>query len=427
MPSIGQTLAFIMFWPILTTQPFDAVIAFMMVVYTSVFFSSSVTALWLGVAGDPTSFPILQERNNIAKKDYGIALKRTALASSVTAIVGITLTTLLINFATNYLSFFIKTSTNALLIIIMVLVSVFWASNKIYQNIILIGIGIVVGITGWHAYLNAGFFIFDNPYLYNGIPLLPVILGVYAVPIMWESAKEAWVTRKNKVNSDNLSFKIPSTFKIPSGPILRGGIIGYITGLIPMIGTSIASNVSWSAENYYQRNKSSLENPSLNRITSSESANNAAAAAVIAPLLVLGVAIIPSEMMILTIMQERGWNTEFVTKQTLLTVVISVAFSCFALYKLCVTYAAPVIQWFFKYQFYALLIFLGILVYGIYDTGSNTLQAEYYLTVLLIASTIGFVFKKLNWNPIPMIITLLISDVSIPVLMRSIALFNGYF
>lgn len=427
MPSIGQTLVFVMLWPILTVQPFDAVIAFMMVVYTSVFFSSSVTALWLGVAGDPTSFPILQERNKIPKEDYGIALKRTALASSVTAIVGIVLTILLINIASNYLSFFIKTSTNALLIIAMVLVSIFWAKNKIYQNIILITVGIIVGITGWHAYLNAGFFIFNNPYLYNGIPALPVILGVYAIPIMWESAKEGWTAKKTKLSLDSNVFKIPNTFKIPFGPILRGGIIGYITGIMPMIGTSIASNVSWAAENRYQKNKPTLENPALNRITASESANNAAAAGVVAPLLVLGVAIIPSEMMILTIMQENGWSTAFVTKQTLLTVVISVALSCFVLYKMCVTYAGFVIHYFFKYQFYVLLIFLGILIYGIYHTGNNTLQAEFYLTVLFIASLVGFVLKKMNWNPIPMIITLLISDVSIPVLMRSLALINSYF
>jgi len=210
MPSIGMTMLFIMLWPILATQPFDATIAFMMVVYTSVFFASSVSALWLGIAGDPTSFPILQERNNIPKKDYGIALKRTAQASAITAIIGIILTTLVIGVASNYLSFFIKTSTNALLLVAMTLISVFWAKNKIYQNLILVAGGIAAGITGWHAHMNAGFLIFDNPYLYNGIPLLPAILGVYAVPIMWESAKEGWAARKQKLSFSGSRLEIPS-------------------------------------------------------------------------------------------------------------------------------------------------------------------------------------------------------------------------
>jgi len=426
MPSIGMTVLFIMLWPILATQPFDAIIAFMMVVYTSVFFASSVSALWLGIAGDPTSFPILQERNNIPKKDYGIALKRTAQASAITAIIGIILTTMVIGVASNYLSFFIKTSTNALLLITMILISLFWAKNKLYQNLILVTIGVVAGITGWHGHMNAGFLMFNNPYLYNGIPLLPAILGVYAVPIMWESAKEGWIARKQKIDLSSNNLKIPES-NVPFGPTMRGGIVGYIAGLIPMVGTSIASNVAWAVENRYQKNKTVLENPSLNRITASEAANNAAAAGVIAPLLVLGVAIIPSEMIILTIIKSRGWNTEFVTLETMLTTIFSIAISCFILYKLCVTYASFLMHYFFKYQFYILLTFVGILIYGVYYTGSSTLQAGFYLLVFFSASLIGFALKQMNWNPIPLIIAFLVSDMAIPVMLRSIALMKSYF
>jgi len=187
---------------------------------------------------------------------------------------------------------------------------------------------------------------------------------------------------------------------------------------------------AWAAENRYQKNKTMLENPSLNRITASEAANNASAAGVIAPLLVLGVAIIPSEMIILTIMKSKGWNTEFVTLETLLTVVVSIALSCLILYKLCVTYASFLMYYFFKYQFHILIIFVGILIYGVYYgvyyTGSNTLQAEFYLLVFFIASLLGFVLKKMNWNPIPIIIAFLVSDMAIPVVLRSLALLKSY-
>lgn len=425
MPSMGMAVAFIMLWPIILVQPFDASIAFMMVVYTSVFFASSVSALWLGVAGDPTSFPILQERNNIRRQDYGAALKRTAQASGITAIIGIVITTLLIGIASNYLVFFIKTTTSALLLIIMILISIFWSKNKIYQNIILVGIGGITGLVGWHIYLNAGFLVFNNPYLYNGVPLLPVVLGVYAVPIMWESAKQGWKSRNEKINIDADDFCIPKT-NVSLGATTRGGIIGYFMGLVPMIGTSIASNVAWAAENRFQKNKTSLKTPVLDRITASEAANNAAASAVLAPLLVLGVAIVPSEMIILAIMQERGWNSSYVSLQTLLTVVVSISVACIILYKLCVTYAHFVMQYFFKYQFYILLVFVGILIYGVYYTGSNTLQQEFYLLVFFIASAIGFLLKKLEWNPIPLVIALMVSDMAVPIVLRAFQIVKSY-
>jgi len=425
MPSIGMAVAFIMLWPIILIQPFDASIAFMMVVYTSVFFSSSVSALWLGVAGDPTSFPILQERNNIPREDYGAALKRTAQASAITAIIGIIITTLLIGVASEYLAFFIKTTTSALLLIIMTLISIFWSKNRIYQNIVLVGIGGVTGLVGWQIFLNAGFLVFNNPYLYNGIPLLPVVLGVYAVPIMWESAKQGWQSRNEKIDLNADDFSIPDT-NVSLGVTARGGLIGYFMGLVPMIGTAIASNVAWAAENRFQKNKKFLKTPVLDRITASESANNAASAAVLAPLLVLGVAIVPSEMIILTIIQERGWNSSYVSLQTLLTVIASISVSCIILYKLCVTYAHFVMQYFFKYQLYILLVFVGILVYGVYYTGSNTLQQEFYLLVFFIASCLGFLLKKLDWNPIPLVIALMVSDMAVPIVLRAFQLVKSY-
>jgi TctA family transporter len=82
--------------------------------------------------------------------------------------------------------------------------------------------------------------------------------------------------------------------------------------------------------------------------------------------------------------------------------------------------------YFFKYQFHILIIFVGILIYGVYYTGSNTLQAEFYLLVFFIASLLGFVLKKMNWNPIPIIIAFLVSDMAIPVVLRSLALLKSY-
>jgi len=424
MPSIAMAVAFIMLWPIILTQNFDASIAFMMVVYTSVFFSSSVSALWLGVAGDPTSFPILQERNKIKRQHYGAALKRTAQASAITAIIGIVFTTGLINFISEYMAFFIKTTTSALLLITMVLISIFWSKNKIWQNTILVGLGGITGLVGWHNSLNDSFLVFNNPYLYSGIPLLPVILGVYAVPIMWESGVQGWYSLHQKNHPISKKFLIPKE-NVPAGPVIRGGFVGYIAGLIPMIGTGIASNVAWAVENYFQKNKTNLKTPILDRISASESANNAAAAAVIAPLLILGVAIVPSEMIILTIMQERGWNSSYVTTDTLITIVISIFVSCVILYNLCVTYAHFLMQYFFKYQFYVILLFGGILVYGVYYTGRNFLQEDFFLLVFFVASAFGFLFKKINWNPIPLIITLMVSNMAIPVVLRSFAILKS--
>lgn len=415
MPTVGVTVSFIILWPWIMTQPFDAVIAFMMVVHTGVFFSASVGALWLGVAGDPTTFPILSERKNIPYEQYGSALKRTAQASAISSIISIIFTSLVIDIASDFIILFIKTITTAIIIFIMIVVAVFWRKNNILLNIFLIFAGITVGLVGWQDFLNTGILIFNNPYLYNGIPLMPVLLGLYAIPILFETFFESMNNHRNKTHKNiNDSFLI-SKKNVSLGPVARGGLTGFIIGLIPMIGGTVCSNVAWEVESYFSKDK---KTGALNRITASESANNAAAAAILAPLLILGIAIVPSETIILSIIKDQGWSINSVTIDTLFLIIISVVLSCATLYVVCVKYALHLLKIFHQYQLLILAVFVVIMLYGIYFNGNLILQGNFFLTVFGISCIIGTLLKKLNIDVIPFMISMLIGNISIPIVLR---------
>src|SRR5699024_7163024 len=71
--------------------------------------------------------------------------------------------------------------------------------------------------------------------------------------------------------------------------LARSSILGYIIGVIPGAGTTIASLVSYNEAKRFSKNKDSFGKGNPEGIVASETANNAAVSGAFAPLLGLGI------------------------------------------------------------------------------------------------------------------------------------------
>ncbi len=73
------------------------------------------------------------------------------------------------------------------------------------------------------------------------------------------------------------------------GPIWRGGIIGFIIGVLPGAGGTIASILSYSAEKRFSAHPEEFGKGAIEGVAGPESANNSDTAGAMVPLLTLGV------------------------------------------------------------------------------------------------------------------------------------------
>lgn len=414
IPSIGIAFTLVILFPFIINLQFDSLIAFYITAYISTFFSNSVIALWAGVAGDTTSYPMLYERKTIIKNNLvGAALKRTAQASFITSIISLCLLVFFVEMLRPLVNFFLGSITSALIFLIMVLMSIFWSGNKRYINFILVIFGLILGLIGYHPHLGHSLLTFGHYYLYSGIPVMPVVIGLYAIPLMFDAFIDSVKIKSNHENCQ--SFIIPKD-NVNFLPIVRGGILGFFIGLIPVIGTSVASNISYFFE-------SKLKNSdSLDKVTSAESANNASAVSVLIPLLTIGVAIIPSEMLVLVILEQNGWKVTDITNATYIKVAIFSFIACVICYWLCVNYVSHLMRIFVNYQKLIIIFFSILLLWGVYIQGFKSLQEIFYLVVCMISVIVGFFLKAFKINPIPLIIAFMISIVGLPVFLRAIQL-----
>jgi putative tricarboxylic transport membrane protein len=132
---------------------------------------------------------------------------------------------------------------------------------------------------------------FGFSYLLGGIPMIPVMIGMFAVS---EVLKQ--VIRPTQIKSDKvidfkrsrkwLSFREWWDLKMT---MLRCSVLGTIVGILPGAGATISSFLGYSMEMKFARHPEEFGKGSLHGLSASETSNNAATGGSMVPLLSLGI------------------------------------------------------------------------------------------------------------------------------------------
>ncbi|MBI2868070.1 MAG: tripartite tricarboxylate transporter permease [Chloroflexi bacterium] len=126
------------------------------------------------------------------------------------------------------------------------------------------------------------------PALLDGIDFLVLTLGLFAVSEVLVSLEEARILTQGRVRVGRLWLSLRD-FLASLGAILRGGVIGFVIGVLPGAGPIIASFLSYSVEKQLSRHPERFGKGEIRGVAAPESANNAAATGALVPLLALGI------------------------------------------------------------------------------------------------------------------------------------------
>jgi TctA family transporter len=158
------------------------------------------------------------------------------------------------------------------------------------KGVAMVVIGILLGLMGTDVMSGQMRFAFGNPYLYDGVGLVIVAMGLFGVSEVISSignlAGRSLADRKITLRS-----LVPSREEMrrSGGPMLRGSLIGTIVGIIPGAGSTIAAFVSYAAEKGLARDPSRFGKGAVEGVAGPESANNASSQAEFIPTLTLGI------------------------------------------------------------------------------------------------------------------------------------------
>ncbi|ETX27828.1 tripartite tricarboxylate transporter permease [Roseivivax isoporae] len=148
-------------------------------------------------------------------------------------------------------------------------------------------IGLLVATIGRESSYGYERFVFGMTELSAGIALLPAMVGAFGF------AEVLYVMRR-KMNasisdaSDRVIPRIADILKL-RWTIVRSGILGTITGLLPGVGEDIGAWTSYALAKRFSRTPEEFGKGSIDGLTAAETGNNASVPGAIIPVLTLGI------------------------------------------------------------------------------------------------------------------------------------------
>jgi putative tricarboxylic transport membrane protein len=399
MPGLGALFVMLMLYPMLLHVTPWVVVVFYAMIIAARDFSGSVAALGFGMMGEVSSGPALREREIIqSHNSTRQAIMDTMWASQVGVVVSTVLMLAAVAVGASTAGLF-RSDVQTVFMLGTVLFLLAWADQAWWKNAALMAAGYVIGAVGYNMRTSTDFMTFGNAYLVGGIPVLPVILGIYAVPVMLRMANS---TAPAMVADVTQQWTLPTSW--PS--MLRGSAIGAVCGLIPYVGCVITSNLAHWTERW--KNSANSLDHSLKRLSAAEAANNAAHVTSLIPFIVMGLAIQPSELVLLEVLHTQGVRPQDLAGLVFMIaagVAVSAAFAGW----MCSSVVSGLLTW-FKKHYWTIVTILGVLLLAnVAWLGWTSDQTVYYLIVFAVSLAVGLLLPR-QLDVLPLVLVLLLQN-----------------
>ncbi len=288
LPGIGPALTVALLLPVTySLEPIQAFIMFAGIYYGGMY-GGSTTSILLNTPGESASIITAHEGNRMAKRGRGAAALATAAIGSFVAgtiaTLGLTfvapvMADLALNFGpAEYLALIILafTAITALL------------GSSLVRGLVSLFFGLALGLIGIDALTGQPRFAFGNQHLLNGVDVVTIAVGLFAVgETLWVASR----MRHDEADIEPIRGSLWMTrddWRRSWKPWLRGTAIGFPIGSLPAGGAEIPTFLSYSLEKKLTKHPEEFGKGAIEGVAGPEAANNASAAGVLVPLLTLG-------------------------------------------------------------------------------------------------------------------------------------------
>lgn len=290
MPGVSGIIALgVMLVPSYYMPPIIAV-TFLTSIHTGSIYGGGITAILLNIPGAPGAVATVFDGYPMTQKGlYNEALGLGLLSSAIGCFFGyfivflffVPVTQLVLRFG----------PSEMLMVIIFAVTIVGVARGSINKSIIIGFFGLLLATVGASPYgrMRGTFGIYQ---LYEGIPLVPAILGLLAVSELFRMIDQEYIVSKKGIESKRDLRKIFLGMKLYfKNPLLifRSGIIGTLVGLMPAAGSTVGSMVGYGMAKRSSKHPEMFGKGAPEGIASAETANNASEGGAMAIMMAFGI------------------------------------------------------------------------------------------------------------------------------------------
>jgi len=305
LPGVGPALTVAMLLPLTAKlDPTGALIMFAGIYYGAMFGGSTSTIL-LNTPGESASIATALEGNKMARNGRaGPALATSAIGSFVAGSIATVALTLVAPVMVAVALKFGPAEYFALMVFAFITLSAVLGASTV-RGLTSLFLGLALGLVGIDSQTGAPRFAFGVPELLDGIDVVVLAVGLFAVgEALYVAAYERTSGSVQKMTGSILMSRADWRRSWPAW--LRGTAIGFPFGTIPAGGSEIPTFISYATERKLTRHPEEFGNGAIEGVAGPEAANNAAATGVLVPLLTLGIPTSATAAILLGAFQNYG-------------------------------------------------------------------------------------------------------------------------
>jgi putative tricarboxylic transport membrane protein len=293
IPGLTATMAIALIVPMTFTMSPVASVGMLVGAYKGGCFGGSIPAIMLNTPGTPAAAATVLDGHEMAKKGQGLKALKVAIYSSVLADSFSDIVLIMVAPPLALIALKMGPPEMTGLIVFSLLIIIAVAGKSLTKGLIAGVIGLLVGTVGLDPIMATRRFGFDLSQLDEGIALMPMLIGLFALSEFFMNAEKK--ARQDKsgmfsIPQEGKDDKLTKAEKIACGKIIAvASSIGTFLGAVPGIGPSIAAFASYAQAKKMSKHPEEFGHGSVEGVAAAEAGNNAVAGANLIPLLTLGI------------------------------------------------------------------------------------------------------------------------------------------
>jgi putative tricarboxylic transport membrane protein len=295
VPGMTATMAIAVFLPLTYVYGMIPSLFLLLGMYVGGISGGLVPAILINIPGTPSSLTTSFEGFPMARRGEA----ERALKIGITAsFIGGMISLIALAFFTPVLAgLAIKFSSVEKFLVILFAMTIIAALSKgaMLEGIFVGFFGVLIALMGTFSDNNKLRLV---PYLFrkelvNGFALLPVIIGLFAISQMFDEAEDG-MKKQTLSDTDMLEKKGGVKFSLRDfkgqfANIIRSSFLGTVIGILPGIGGSATSIMSYSQAKTFSKTPEKFGTGHIEGLVASESSNNAVTGGALIPLLSMGI------------------------------------------------------------------------------------------------------------------------------------------
>ncbi len=426
LPGLGGTSGVAILLPLTFVMPPSSAIVFLSCIYWGALFGGAITSILFNIPGEPWSVATMFDGYPMAKSGRaGLALASAFVPGFFAALIAVLCFTF---FAPPLAEFALRFGPPENFAVLLLAFSTLTGlgGGSAAKAVAATAIGFMMATVGMDIVTGRPRLTFDSITLLTGFSFIIVSIGLFGIGEILQSAEESLEIKgiQGRVGLKDL-LQVLRTMMRSFGSFLTGSLLGFWIGIMPGTGATPASFLSYGLAKKFSRTPERFGNGAPEGVMAAQTAAQAAGIGSLLPMITLGIPGSPTAAVMLGGLYIWGLlpgPALFNEQKDFVWALIASMYVGNVMGVLLCLFLVPLFAAIMRIPASILTPIIVLLsMLGAYAVNNNSFD----IFLVVVFGVIGYLFKKLEYPLAPLVVALVLGDITEEALRQSLILSDG--